>query len=84
MSEKLSKSEEAMMEMIAAYTRETRDTTKSITGYDGDSIQKDAVIRARISQELKKQFDKLCREKGMSSSEYLRFMILAEIEKNKK
>ena len=34
MSDKLTKNEEAVLDMITTYTKETRDTVKSITGYN--------------------------------------------------
>ena len=44
---------------------------------------KTEVIRARITLDLKLEFEKLAAKKGMNFSEYLRYIILQELEKNK-
>lgn len=47
-------------------------------------MQKDEVIRARVSPELKQQAESLAESKGLSLSEYLRFLLMNEIDQNKK
>ena len=48
------------------------------------SFEKEEVIRARVTPNLKAKAEKLAEEKGMNVSELIRYLLQVEIEKNKK
>lgn len=43
----------------------------------------DKVIRVRVTEEMKKQFDKTCEAKAINASQWLRNVIQNFIEENK-
>lgn len=43
----------------------------------------DKVIRVRVTDDMKKQFDKICEQKAINASQWLRNVIQNFIEENK-
>lgn len=46
--------------------------------------KKTDIIRLRVSKEMKEQYNQLCKEKAINSSELLRQFIVRWLEENKK
>jgi antitoxin component of RelBE/YafQ-DinJ toxin-antitoxin module len=47
-----------------------------------NTMIKTATLQIRITPELKQKFDSICKTKGMSTADYIRHLVIQEIERN--